>query len=483
MLKQILFILLIPGFCFSAACPETVPQGEFAACNQITQYGITWTFSEDKTVGQFITGDYWVIGPVTVSSVTPEPVGTGTALRNGSMVNPFNRGKVSHDGRIPGFDFAYNVSFPLSLNTGESLVSVESHTTDVSHPTALGENAAPEHAPLKNASVLTVLATQPPANSFRPAISDPNKTLYGWNDIRFDKIPYVAKPEGTMVHTVEQYKRAFQRPWLLYHTSYYNRYLGPTENQGNYHEYISTALHELGSLLMTDVEDHSELLKGYLQAGIDMYYAISTATAGQNRKLNRSLIVITSALFDKPEMAQWSPSSFRENYQPYYGTGWYGQTVLWSQGSTQHYEEAQPENWDTVALSSNCGCKNEQYRRDTFVRLWTGGYVSAKLLGAESLWGSTAFFDLIERWFDEAGPEDEARVLDLIDICSAPQDNGCASMNVFPASGSTVSVFSKQMYDTYGSFEVETPALQGLRKGAFRLPGSVGPVNFVETVE
>jgi hypothetical protein len=41
--------------------------------SSVTQYGITWTFDKPYPVGQFVTGDWWVIGPVTVVSVTPSP--------------------------------------------------------------------------------------------------------------------------------------------------------------------------------------------------------------------------------------------------------------------------------------------------------------------------------------------------------------------------------------------------------------------------
>ena len=40
---------------------------------QLTQYGITWTFDRPVQAGQFINGDWWVIGPVTVTSITPMP--------------------------------------------------------------------------------------------------------------------------------------------------------------------------------------------------------------------------------------------------------------------------------------------------------------------------------------------------------------------------------------------------------------------------
>jgi len=35
------------------------------AATSVSQYGITWTFDKDYPTGQFCTGDYWVVGPVT----------------------------------------------------------------------------------------------------------------------------------------------------------------------------------------------------------------------------------------------------------------------------------------------------------------------------------------------------------------------------------------------------------------------------------
>ena len=39
----------------------------------ITQHGITWTFDRDCPAGQFVNGDWWVVGPVQVVSVSPSP--------------------------------------------------------------------------------------------------------------------------------------------------------------------------------------------------------------------------------------------------------------------------------------------------------------------------------------------------------------------------------------------------------------------------
>ena len=37
----------------------------------VSQYGITWTFEKPARVGQFVNGDWYVVGPVTVTAITP----------------------------------------------------------------------------------------------------------------------------------------------------------------------------------------------------------------------------------------------------------------------------------------------------------------------------------------------------------------------------------------------------------------------------
>src|SRR5665647_2005666 len=41
------------------------------AATSVTQYGIIWTFDADYTVGQFVNGDYWVVGPIVINAITP----------------------------------------------------------------------------------------------------------------------------------------------------------------------------------------------------------------------------------------------------------------------------------------------------------------------------------------------------------------------------------------------------------------------------
>ena len=44
---------------------------------QISQFGITWTFAQPVTYGQFANGDYWVVGPVQIASIDPPSADIG----------------------------------------------------------------------------------------------------------------------------------------------------------------------------------------------------------------------------------------------------------------------------------------------------------------------------------------------------------------------------------------------------------------------
>ena len=46
---------------------------ELPLLDQVSQFGITWTFDKKVPVGQFVNGDYYVVGPVTVVKIDPAP--------------------------------------------------------------------------------------------------------------------------------------------------------------------------------------------------------------------------------------------------------------------------------------------------------------------------------------------------------------------------------------------------------------------------
>ena len=84
------------------AAQSTQPAGPREAPS-VTQYGITWTFENPARVGQFVNGDWYVVGAVTVVGMGPKPVYEPNAVRNGSMLNPpaYGGGEVYPGGMAP----------------------------------------------------------------------------------------------------------------------------------------------------------------------------------------------------------------------------------------------------------------------------------------------------------------------------------------------------------------------------------------------
>ncbi|MFH1801978.1 MAG: LamG domain-containing protein [archaeon] len=44
-----------------------------ATCASISQFGVTWTFDQPYPCGQFVNGDWWVVGPVNIIDIDPIP--------------------------------------------------------------------------------------------------------------------------------------------------------------------------------------------------------------------------------------------------------------------------------------------------------------------------------------------------------------------------------------------------------------------------
>src|SRR5262249_49626635 len=150
----------------------------------ITKDGITWKFAVPVEAGQFVNGDYYVIGPVTVTSISPEPQKSAPYL-NGSVLNlPTPSGHSGFDSRLNDgddqiwwFDATARVYAPLSLKPGDSLVSSISLKTPhtLPSPMRMGDRSI---SPIAGLSILTVLAATPQAAAFRPSYCDREQSLF-----------------------------------------------------------------------------------------------------------------------------------------------------------------------------------------------------------------------------------------------------------------------------------------------------------------
>jgi len=176
--------------------PPVAAQSQSQNRAKVSQHGITWTFDRPAATGQFVTGDWWVAGPVVVVAVDPPPgmVPAGEAggaprnrygdsalradnrMRNGSMVNPKGADAQGYDSRAINYQPPLSVKFPCPLVPGQSLVSTVSQTTGPNDNFMKGWNEKSNSA-LKTAAVLTCVTSAMPPDAFRAAFAGDAKTV------------------------------------------------------------------------------------------------------------------------------------------------------------------------------------------------------------------------------------------------------------------------------------------------------------------
>lgn len=250
--------------------------------SSISQYGITWTFDKPYRVGQFVTGDWWVIpddpnGTVVVQSVNPAPTGSGTTYRNGSMVNPAPGAATGFDGRLDSFNQALATYYPCALAANKSLVSMESAEDATNLYDVTGYRiTSSASAYCTNAAVLTCLAAAPGAQAFRPPYCGSSKPIYDASVVNIAALPSLAKlGSAPSAATVLAY---VQRPWIdTKGGSWGGRMLHPIYNMPNYGREVSGAIGSAAAAMITDytVEEKRPIAYGLIQIGIDNYWIVA----------------------------------------------------------------------------------------------------------------------------------------------------------------------------------------------------------------
>jgi hypothetical protein len=164
-----------------------VEAGAAASGNQISQYGVTWTFSEDVTFGQFVNGDYWVVGPVTIAEISPDMTTSGGRTMNGWDVDPLPSNAQGYDSCAGDYDATDVPALPYVAKPGSSVVKAVSATNP---PGGAGQPIC-----LQTAAVLTVVGEPPPDNGatvFRPPYvgTKPVPLTYSSvNDVQWSLLP------------------------------------------------------------------------------------------------------------------------------------------------------------------------------------------------------------------------------------------------------------------------------------------------------
>jgi hypothetical protein len=402
---------------------------------EVSQYGITWRFDRPVRSGQFITGDWWAIGPVTVVSISPAPgpapevpeseykknkwgdtsLRNDTRMRNGSAVILQCSRSQGYDSRSDPYDPSMSLALPYTLAVNRTLVSTVSNTTlpvdNFVHEIMWPSEKQCENV-LKTAAVLTCLAKEPPADAFRPPYGGTDKPIYRARDLKWDRLLSL-DPAGP-VPSWEEFARYFQRVWLDDMMSWTQQQVNPNENQPNYGREESRLVSIASLMVHLNVprERKEKLVIGLVQRGLDLSGLAKVGgnwnEGGGHSSGRKWPILFASLLLDKPELRDLPATAvFQEDAQTYYGTGWFGQTVLWQMiqhhGPRQPYEEKPPAQWEDWDQTS------EGYRVCCTSLSWIGTALSARLMQALPIWGHDAYFDYCDRWMRLDDPYAKAR--------------------------------------------------------------------------
>ena len=388
----------------------------------VTQYGITWTFDKAYPVGQFVTGDYWVVGPVTITNVSPAP-GPSTAapngtvksrygatalvddnrMRNGSMIVQKADQKEGFDSRATNYDPSMSVKYPVTLQPNQSLVSTISNdvfSVDVVEA-ALKFTAEKKAALcLNTAAILTCLDKAPPADAFRPPYAGSDKSIYETKNLQWSILPKLA-PAGPVPPWAD-FERYFQRPWLDNINTWTYQMTMPSQNQPVYGREWDRITAMASLMLMLDVpqEQKPKIMIGLVQLGID---EAALAKLGDNWPGDgahwggRKWPILFAGLMLGDKALQTVPQEtiFEEDQQTYYGKGYAGQTALYQMifHTVPHppYEEKDPTTW-------NADDKKGEGYRSVGSRAFPGIALAAELMKAKSLWNHDALFDYCDRF-------------------------------------------------------------------------------------
>lgn len=435
--------------------------------SEVSQYGITWKFDRPYPVGQFINGDWWVIGPVTVTDVNPAPScgekddpngaktrygasysQTDDRMRNGSMVAQRPDEGQGFDSRLKNYKSELSVTFPRVLNPDESLLSTIANNP--ANVTVMMADMMPVISEktgermLKTGAVLTCLDNEPPGDAFRPAYAGSIKTVYRVEDIHWESLPNLKSPEN--VPSWAQFERYLQRPWFDHVDSWMHTYMGPSENQANYGRDFARITGMATLMLMLDVprEQKETLTVEMIQLGIDLY---GLAKCGRQWSANGAHfsgrkwpILFAGIMLADEDMKNLSADTlFAEDQQTYYGQGWNGQTALFQivlhTGAKPPYEEKQPDTWGAMEK------QQEGYRRVNSLA-WVATSLAVQLMQARSLWNHDAFFDYVDRYMSELGN---------------PHPDGKKGMTL-PAGAGTLDPFADEMWRLYRGAVPEQPS-------------------------
>jgi hypothetical protein len=396
------------------------------ATTSVSHFGITWTFSEDRPTGTFANGEPWVVGPVTITNINPNPSQSPAGhVWNGSMKNPTANRKNGFDSRADlsyitvdeadkiNYSAALNLalSFPFALVAGDVLVSAKSRI-----PPAYDYSMW-----FQTICALTVLVEAPPEGSFRPSFFGTDRTVkWNVNQLNWSVLKnYPAPPSTPSRESILSKLPAL--PWFEWGRDWNGSMFQPFDNTAtngsHYGRDIGIKFGEVGLWLNTNqtLENKKAVAIQMVQCGLDIYAYLKNGggfRADGGHKCGRKLpLVFAAMMLNDAQLKEvaGNPVFFQEDqqtwivtdadvgrvvYTPVIGDSWYGREFL-----QYRQEDVGMAEWGIGHLLSpiNDNRSWSATYRTVVLNGMMGSWLAAKMMEAQSVWNHPAAFGYLER--------------------------------------------------------------------------------------
>lgn len=403
--------------------------GTSLAATSVTSRNIRWSFDGDYTTGQFISGDWYVVCPSGCQVTAIASLGANALA--GSMLNPTtssqsyasSRPSANNQGFVSGIAMPYNASLnvgnmlPLSLSDGDMLCTGTRYTGSTLYITGL-----------QDGEVLTVLASAPAADSFRPGLTDSSRTIYSGASIDYNELNNLQPVSGGPSPAAAA--AAISGPWFDFGYGWQGRQIHPFGNVMDYGGKISSDVSAAALVANCNYSNAEKepVVVALIQAGLDAFHNMKSYRgfyAAQPAHLmgRKLLAMMAGELLDIAEIqATWSKSG------QYLHTTWGGypsDSWRWSEDTAHRYVTQQdvsasasgtstyspdanytssmigmPEwfhyHWDVGSSTAHWTADN--YRRCCYCGPIEGQTLAIYAMGWQDLWNHPAYFDYMDRY-------------------------------------------------------------------------------------
>lgn len=388
--------------------------------SSITSNGITWGFTTSLTAGQYINGDWWVLGPAMVSSIDPSSqLRADLTVKNGSVIAD------TLSQAIQGFDsgLTYNIPYsstlnvgygisesaPIILGTGQRLLSVSSR--DV-------------FPPILKAAVLTCVSSIVPDNSFRPGYTDSFQDYLSASSFLSQYVNKIGNVNASALVTsaiayssVINYVSSF---WLDCFSGFNAAEFRPVSSMP-YKDYeIANAISKAAlAINYNSGFDKSSVAVHIAQKGIDTYsnlvsLGLSWSDRGYIGTGKKFPILFAGVMLENEDMlnvgldypiVMGGPNRFAEDMETFIVSSVSG-GINYGYGSYITSDIGLPEwgdaHWNTPIYDNNQWVNSTSYgndaRRVFTMNNWLGFLMASKIMGMETLWNHSPLFLYFNRY-------------------------------------------------------------------------------------